>query len=453
MTRTVNRITAIFLFVFILFAATAFPAMRSANAEATVIIEEPFENNPYTTDGSYIAYGSGAGGIEVPIKLDCYRPSDRKANECKIWLRFRHDGKTLKFYNIKQTGISSTFRYTGGQTFQPIIYGKITMEVWIDWPPFITGTTQPIYTQMSESNFVPEASATFTVTHDHTGKFGYDVPWEDDYTVDKEPTCTEPGSESIHCSVCGGSKEGSAREIPALNHKWGTPSYTWASDNSSVTANAACINDSSHKESETVKTTYKVTVEPTVTSEGKGTYTATFTKAMFTTQTKEVAIPKLEGSSGGDSGDGSGGSAPGTGSNPGTGSEPGNDPGAAPGSEPGQQPGSDGQSGPEEQVTLKKIKISKVTAVSKKKVKVAWKKLSSKVRKKAKMIEVQISTDKSFAEILQTKTLKSSKTSCTFSGLQKNTKYYVRIRVFTEEGNIKYVSPWSSVKKIKTKKK
>ena len=275
----------------------------------------------------------------------------------------------------------------------------------------------------------------------------------DDYTIDKQPTCTEKGSKSKHCTRCNEIIPETVTEIPALGHKWGTPSYTWASDNSSVTANAACINDSSHKESETVKTTYKVTVEPTVTSEGKGTYTATFTKAMFTTQTKEVAIPKLEGGSGGDSGDGSGDSAPGTGSNPGTGSEPGNDPGAAPGSEPGQQPGSDGQSGPEEQVTLKKIKISKVTAVSKKKVKVAWKKLSSKVRKKAKMIEVQISTDKSFAEILQTKTMKSSKTSCTFSGLQKNTKYYVRIRVFTEEGNIKYVSPWSSVKKIKTKKK
>ena len=108
---------------------------------------------------------------------------------------------------------------------------------------------------------------------------------------------------------------------------------------------------------------------------------------------------------------------------------------------------------PEELVTLKKIKISKLSSPSKKKVKVEWKKLSSKVRKKAKMIEVQISTDKAFTEILKTKALKSSKTSYTFSGLKKNTKYYVRIRVYTEDGNVKYVSPWSSVKKIKTKKK
>ena len=126
------------------------------------------------------------------------------------------------------------------------------------------------------------------------------------------------------------------------------------------------------------------------------------------------------------------------------------DPQPAPGD---GQPGPDGPAGQEEQVTLKKIKISKISSPSKKKVKVEWKKLSSKVRKKAKKIEIQISTDKTFTEILKTKTLKSSKTSYTFSGLKKNTKYYVRIRVFTEDGNIKYVSPWSSVKKIKTKKK
>ena len=121
------------------------------------------------------------------------------------------------------------------------------------------------------------------------------------------------------------------------------------------------------------------------------------------------------------------------------------------------QPGPDGQTqpdpGPEEIVSLKKPKSLKLTAVSKKKIKVAWKKLSSKDRKKAKMIEIQISTDKAFTEILKTKALKSSKTSCTISGLKKNTKYYVRIRVYTKDGNIKFVSPWSSVKKIKTKKK
>ena len=111
------------------------------------------------------------------------------------------------------------------------------------------------------------------------------------------------------------------------------------------------------------------------------------------------------------------------------------------------------ESGGQEQVTLKKVKISKLTAVSKKKINVEWKKLSSKDRKKIKQIQVQVATDKAFENIVSEKFVKASKASVTVSGLKKNMKYYVRIRAYTEDGAAKLVSPWSSVKKIKTKKK
>ena len=42
--------------------------------------------------------------------------------------------------------------------------------------------------------------------------------WEDEYTVDKEPTCTESGSKSIHCKGCDAVKD--SIEIPALGHAW-----------------------------------------------------------------------------------------------------------------------------------------------------------------------------------------------------------------------------------------
>ena len=132
----------------------------------------------------------------------------------------------------------------------------------------------------------------------------------------------------------------------------------------------------------------------------------------------------------------------------GTGAEPGTEPGTDP-----SDPGAQADAGMEEQVTLKKIKISKVTASSKKKIKVQWKKLSKKVRKQAKKIQVQVSTDKAFQNIVAEKILKNTKTSVSISGLKKKTKYYVRIRVFREEGNIRYVSPWSKIKSVKTKKK
>ena len=107
-----------------------------------------------------------------------------------------------------------------------------------------------------------------------------------------------------------------------------------------------------------------------------------------------------------------------------------------------------------EQTTLKKTKISKVTATSKK-IKIEWKKLSKNDQKKAKKIEIQISTDKSFKnkDAIITKTIKSNKASVSISGLKKGTRYFVRMRLITVTGSNKYVSPWSSTKKITTLKK
>ena len=42
-----------------------------------------------------------------------------------------------------------------------------------------------------------------------------------EFTVDKEATCAEEGSESIHCSVCDGIDEGSIRVIPMKDHSYG----------------------------------------------------------------------------------------------------------------------------------------------------------------------------------------------------------------------------------------
>ena len=46
--------------------------------------------------------------------------------------------------------------------------------------------------------------------------------WNNYYTVDKEATCTEEGSESIHCSVCAALDKHSARAIPMKDHIYGS---------------------------------------------------------------------------------------------------------------------------------------------------------------------------------------------------------------------------------------
>ena len=87
------------------------------------------------------------------------------------------------------------------------------------------------------------------------------------------------------------SKTFTGTTVDAHAHVWGEPSYTWASDNSSVTATRICQVDATHTETETVQTTAEVTAQPTCTEAGQTTYTATFTNTVFTTQTKTETIP------------------------------------------------------------------------------------------------------------------------------------------------------------------
>lgn len=42
--------------------------------------------------------------------------------------------------------------------------------------------------------------------------------WNDEYTIEKDETCTEPGERYIQCINCGAVKEGSVETIPALGH-------------------------------------------------------------------------------------------------------------------------------------------------------------------------------------------------------------------------------------------
>ncbi len=107
-------------------------------------------------------------------------------------------------------------------------------------------------------------------------------------------TCTAKGSKTCTATVSFNSKTYTNKKtftLNALGHKWGTPTYSWSSDNKSCTATRVCLNDKSHKQTETVKTAYKVVKEPTITAEGSATYTATFKNTAFAKQTRTVKLP------------------------------------------------------------------------------------------------------------------------------------------------------------------
>lgn len=79
--------------------------------------------------------------------------------------------------------------------------------------------------------------------------------WESDYTTDKEPTCTQAGSESIHCSLCDARKD--IKEISPKGHDWSE---------------------------------WKTLVEPTITAEGKESRSCNVCGIK-----EEKALPKLSG--------------------------------------------------------------------------------------------------------------------------------------------------------------
>ena len=110
-------------------------------------------------------------------------------------------------------------------------------------------------------------------------------------------TCTEAGKDVYTATFDGDVFESQTRDdvIPALDHDWGEPEYSWAKQDDGwyCTAKRTCKRDASHVEMETVKATYEVTTPATTKKEGVGTYTAIFENEAFETQTKTEAIAKL----------------------------------------------------------------------------------------------------------------------------------------------------------------
>ena len=102
-------------------------------------------------------------------------------------------------------------------------------------------------------------------------------------TVVKHTFNGKPCNEEDKCNDCGYVKL-------AGQHTWGEKTYTW-SDDFKCTAATKCI--SCQKPLTETVDGVKTTVPATCVADGKDVYTATFTDAAFTTQTKEVTIDKL----------------------------------------------------------------------------------------------------------------------------------------------------------------
>lgn len=73
--------------------------------------------------------------------------------------------------------------------------------------------------------------------------------WNTVYTTDKKPTCTEKGSESIHCAKCDAIQAGTSRDINPIGHDWGNWKTTVKEDCINAGSETrTCKRDSTHTE-------------------------------------------------------------------------------------------------------------------------------------------------------------------------------------------------------------
>ena len=111
--------------------------------------------------------------------------------------------------------------------------------------------------------------------------------------ITRPATCTEMG-ETTYSSLAFENaafttQSKTEEDVAALGHDWGEAIYTWAEDNSTVTAARICSRDDSHVETETVTAVSELTKQPTCTEPGETTYSVEFTNVAFTAQTRTVA--------------------------------------------------------------------------------------------------------------------------------------------------------------------
>ena len=113
----------------------------------------------------------------------------------------------------------------------------------------------------------------------------------------KAATCTTDGNIAYwHCSRCNKYFSDSActKEITkastviAAGHSWGSPSYTWSDDGKTCTGKRVCTRNSTHIETVNASISSAVKTPSTCKVMGTTRYTATFTNAAYTTQTKDV---------------------------------------------------------------------------------------------------------------------------------------------------------------------
>lgn len=94
---------------------------------------------------------------------------------------------------------------------------------------------------------------------------------------------------------------------------------------------------------------------------------------------------------------------------------------------------------------LSKMKGVTATSPSRKRLRIKWKKMN------CSGYQVQCSKNKTFTQIIKSRTIGKRYTSYTLSGLKRKSRYYVRVRAYKYVNARKIYSSWSAAKGVKIK--
>ena len=103
-----------------------------------------------------------------------------------------------------------------------------------------------------KATYTPEDTSDYNIISDIELKVNVSHKWNETETVDKEPTCTETGFKSIHCTICDAVKEDSTKAIPATGHMF---SQKWTVDKEGSCTEAGskshhCLNEGCSEKSD-----------------------------------------------------------------------------------------------------------------------------------------------------------------------------------------------------------
>ncbi len=117
------------------------------------------------------------------------------------------------------------------------------------------------------------------------------------YRVTAAPGCLTEGEGTYTVAFSDHDFSSQTRRVTVdpVGHSWGAPVYSWTrtDDGYTCTASETCSRNSGHVNTESAAAVYEVLTEPGCETEGEGVYTASFSDADFSAQTRNETIPAV----------------------------------------------------------------------------------------------------------------------------------------------------------------